>query len=216
MGSPDTRPVPGATGAGRVPMGGMIDIVLVDDHPAVLAGLVGLVELEPGMTCRATATSAADALEAVRETRAGVVIADYELPDTDGLTLCADLKSRRAPPGVVVYSAFARPRLLPAAAIAGADAMLDKAAPADELFGAVREVARGEARLPAPSPEVMQRCLVDLDPDDLPLFGMAVSGMAPREIAEVVGVDLGEARRRLRVLLGRLQPEARIDHADHR
>ena len=204
MGSPDTRPVPGATGAGRVPSAGMIDLVLVDDHPAVLAGLVGLVESEHGLACRATAGSAADALDAVRETRPHVVVADYDLPDTDGLTLCAELKSLPASPGVVVYSAFARPGLVPAAAIAGADAMLDKAAPGNELFEAVREVARGEGRLPRPRPEVMQRCLARLDADDLSLFGMAVNGISPDEIADVVGIDLDEARRRLRVLIARL------------
>jgi DNA-binding NarL/FixJ family response regulator len=183
----------------------MIDIVLVDDHPAVLAGLVRLVESEPGLACPGTATSAAGALDAVRETGAGVVVTDYELPDADGLMLCADLKSRAAAPGVIVYSAFARPRLLPAAAIAGADAMLDKGAPADDLFRVIREVARGEARLPDPPLEAMERCSAKVDPADMPLFGMAVNAVPLVDMAEVLGVDLTEARRRLRALLGRLR-----------
>jgi DNA-binding NarL/FixJ family response regulator len=183
----------------------MIDVVVVDDHPAVLAGLVGLVESEPGIACLAAVRSAADALDATRQTGAAVVVADYELRDGDGLTLCADLKSLPAPPGVIIYSAFARPRLLPAAAIAGADAMLDKAAPADQLFETIRRVAAGATRLPSPPPEVMERCFRKLNPDDVPLFGMAINGAPASEIAAVVGTDLEETRRRLRVLLGRLQ-----------
>jgi DNA-binding NarL/FixJ family response regulator len=209
VGSPDTRPAPDGTGVGRVPSEQVVDVVLVDDHPAVLAGLVGLVELEPGLACVATATSGAAALEAIRDARPRVVVVDYELPDTDGLTLCAELKSLPDPPGVVVYSAFASPSLLPAAAIAGADAMLDKADRPEELFRAVHGVARGAARLPAPPPQAMQHCFAVLDADDLPLFGMAVNGVPPAEIADVVGVDIDEVRRRLRVLLGRLQPKAR-------
>jgi CheY-like chemotaxis protein len=208
MGSPDTRPAPGATGAGRVPSEPVVDIVLVDDHPAVLAGLVGLVESERGLACRAAVTSAAAARRAIRDTSARVVVVDYELPDMDGLTLCADLKSLPDPPGVVVYSAFARPRLLPLAAIAGADAMLDKADPPEELFQAVRRAARGEARLPTQPPEAVQHCFVMLDADDLPLFGMAVNGVPPAEIAGVIGIDLDEVRRRLRALLGRLTPRS--------
>lgn len=183
----------------------VIELLLVDDHPAVLAGLAGLVELEDGLACRAVATSAAAAREAVLEQGADVVVTDYELPDANGLTLCAELKSLPAPPGVLIYSAFANPGLLPAAAVAGADAMVDKVAPADELFRSVRDVALGAARLPTPPPEVMERCMSRLNPDDVPLFGMAVNGTPVGEIAEVVGVELEETRRRLRALLGRLQ-----------
>lgn len=183
----------------------MIGVVLVDDHPAVLAGLVGLLESERGISCVAAVDSATVALDAARTSAATVVIADYELRDGDGLTLCAELKSLDPAPGVIVYSAFARPRLLPAAAIAGADAMLDKAVPADELFETIRAVARGTARLPTPPSEVMERCFRQLNPDEVPLFGMAVNGAPPTEIATVVGTDLDETRRRLRVLIGRLQ-----------
>jgi two-component system response regulator DevR len=186
----------------------MIHVVIVDDHPVVLAGLVGLIESEPGIACLAAVTSAADALDATRQTGAAVVVADYELRDGDGLTLCADLKSLPAPPGVIIYSAFARPRLLPAAAIAGADAMLDKGARADQLFEMIHTVARGAARLPSPPPEVMERCFRKLNPDDVPLFGMAVNGTPASEIAAVVGMDLEETRRRLRILLGRLQEQS--------
>jgi DNA-binding NarL/FixJ family response regulator len=209
MGSPDTRPAPGATGAGRVPSECVVDIVLVDDHPAVLAGLVGLVESEPGLACRAAATSGAAARDAIRDASARVVVVDYELPDMDGLTLCAELKSLPDPPGVVVYTAFARPRLLPLAAIAGADAMLDKADPPEELFRAVRRAARGDARLPAPPPQTMQHCFAMLEADDLPLFGMAVNGVPPAEIADVLGVETEEVQTRLRALLGRLTPAGR-------
>lgn len=185
----------------------MIGVVLVDDHPAVLAGLAALLESEPGISCIAAVDSAADALRVARSSAAAVVVADYELRDGDGLTLCAELKSLDSPPGVIVYSAFARPRLLPAAAIAGADAMLDKAAPADDLFETIRAAAVGAAQLPTPPPEVMERCFRKLNPDEVPLFGMAVNGAPLTEIATVAGTDVEETRKRLRVLLGRLQEQ---------
>jgi DNA-binding NarL/FixJ family response regulator len=194
----------------------MIDVVVVDDHPAVLAGLVALLESEPGIACVAAVTSAAEALTAVRDSGAAIVVADYELGQADGLTLCADLKSLATSPGVIIYSAFARPRLLPAAAIAGADAMLDKVGPADELFDTIRGVARGATRLPTPPPEVMERCFRNLDADEVPLFGMAVNGAPASEIAAVVGADLEEARRRLRVLLGRLQEQSQAPATSRR
>jgi hypothetical protein len=46
----------------------------------------------------------------------------------DGLALCWDAKWRDDPPTVLIYSAFARPRLAVAATLADADAILDKGA----------------------------------------------------------------------------------------
>ena len=183
----------------------IVEVVVVDDHPAVRTGLAGLLNSETGLACVAAAETAADGLEAARRHWPAVVMVDYHLPDGDGLTLCADLKASAAPPGVILYSAFATPRLLPAAAIAGIDAMVDKGLSTDELFAAVRNVAAGNARLPAAPPQVTERCLGRLDPADIALFGMAVNGTDSAEIAEVMRLDADETRRRLRALLGRLQ-----------
>jgi DNA-binding NarL/FixJ family response regulator len=193
----------------------VVEIVAVDDHPAVRAGLAGLIDAEPGLTCVATVGTAEDAIDVVRRNSPAVVVVDYDLPDSDGLTLCADLKSLRNAPGVVMYSAFATSRLLPAAAVARIDAIVDKAAPSGDLFSAVRHAAAGGARLPAAPPRVRERCLERLDPGDVALFGMAVNGTDPADIAEVLKLPRDETHRRLRALLGRLQerrsPEAALD-----
>lgn len=186
-------------------MSDVIEVVVVDDHPAVCAGLAELLDAEPGLTCVATARTAAGGIAAVREQRPEAVVVDYDLPDGDGLTFCADLKAAAGAPGVVLYSAFVAPRLLPAAAVAGIDAILDKAAPSEELFAAIRGAARGEGALPAAPLEVRERCLARLDSADIALFAMAVNGTHPGEIAAVMRLDSDETRRRLRVLLGRLQ-----------
>ncbi len=183
----------------------MIGVLVVDDHPAVRAGLADLLRSEPGFSCIAAAGSAEAGIAAARKTEPAVVLADYELPDRDGLTLCCELKALRKAPGVIVYSAFARLGLLPAAAVAGADAMLDKAAPADQLFDTIRIVARGEGRLPTPPPEVMERSFSLLDTEEIVLFGMAVNGAPPDEIAAVAGEHPDEIRRQLRALLARLR-----------
>jgi DNA-binding NarL/FixJ family response regulator len=183
----------------------VIGVLVVDDHPAIRAGLASLLRCEPGLVCVATAGSATDGIEAARRMEPAVVLADYELPDYDGLVLCSELKTLRKAPGVIVYSAFARPRLLPAAAVAGVDAMLDKGAPADELFETIRAVARGAGRLPSPPPEVMERSFALLDTEEIVLFGMAVNGAPPDEIAAVAGTDPDDTRRQLRALLARLQ-----------
>jgi hypothetical protein len=65
--------------------------------------------------------------------------------------------------------------------------------------------ARGSSMLPAPSPEVVERCIAELDPVDVPLFGMAINGTPLVEIAAVAGADVPVIRTRVRALIGRLQ-----------
>ena len=194
----------------------MIRVLVVDDHPAVRAGLFSLVRSEPGFVAVGAAANAAGGLDEAGRTRPDVVLLDYDLPDRDGLLLCCDLKALPNPPGVIVYSAFARPRLAPAASVAGADAMVDKGALPGELFETLRRVARGVAEPLSAPPAVIERCLARLRPDDVPLFGMAINGTPTHEIAAVSGDDIATTRSRLRTLVRRLQAtDEAASFADH-
>ena len=183
----------------------MIRVLVVDDHPAVRVGLAGLLRSEPGIGPVAAVASAEEALAEAARSGPDVALLDFDLPDRDGLLLCCDLKALEKPPRVVLYSAFARPRLAPAALVAGVDAMLDKGAAPDELFETLRKVVRGTVEPLSAPPELLGRCAEDLPPDDISLFGMAVNGTPPAEIAAMTGADLASTYSRLRALIKRLQ-----------
>jgi DNA-binding NarL/FixJ family response regulator len=193
----------------------MIRVLVVDDHPAVRAGLVNLLRLEPGLVPLPAVPSAAAALEQSGRERPDVVVLDYNLPDCDGLVLCCDLKALPDPPRVVVYSAFARPGLTPVAAVAGADAILDKGTPPELLFETVRRVVGGIAEPLTAPPEAIQRLVSELDPADVSLFGLAFNGVPAAEIASLERAELSETRSRLRALVSRLgRSEAAVVSAD--
>lgn len=186
----------------------MIRTLIVDDHAAVRAGLMSILRREPGLVPLGAAGTAADALREARQLEPHVALIDYQLPDGDGLTLCRDLKRLPTPPRVVVYSAFARPALAVAAKLAGADGMLDKGVEVDDLFDTVRAVGRGETALPPLAPEMIARCTARLDPDDVSIFGMVMSGTPTGDIASVMAIDEQRVEERLRTMLGDLLSEA--------
>jgi DNA-binding NarL/FixJ family response regulator len=163
-------------------------VLLVDDHPAVRAGLISLLRREPGLVVVGTADHAAEAVIKIRVTWPDVVLVDYQLPDEDGLVLCQRLKSLPDPPAVLVYSAYADGSLAVAAQVAGAQGFLNKAAPVDELVDALRIVARGGTFLPPRSPAAMEEVGASLDEDDLPILGMIVNGTTRGEICEVLNM----------------------------
>jgi DNA-binding NarL/FixJ family response regulator len=121
---------------------------VLDDHPAVLRGLQRLAEREPGLRPVAFAETGEALRRALDGEPADVVVVDYDLDRGDGLAVCLQLKERRPPPRVVVYSAYAGPALAVAARAAGADGMVAKSEPVAQLLACVRRVAQGETVFP--------------------------------------------------------------------
>ena len=183
----------------------MIRVAIVDDHHAVRLGLRVAIQSEPGLVPAGVAATAAELAPVLYRTRPDVVLLDYNLPDTDGLTLCRHIKSQVPTPGVILYSAFADDSMTVPAIVAGADGILNKGVPARELFEAIREVARGGDALPAISTEMLEVASMTLDDDDLPILGMLIDRTPPGDIAETLRLELPVLRRRIERMLGRLQ-----------
>jgi DNA-binding NarL/FixJ family response regulator len=187
----------------------LIEVLVVDDHPAVRVGLVVLLRSEPGIVPIATAAGMQDAIERAQQTRPDVALVDYDLGDGDGLALCYQLKADAGPPGVLIYSAFARDGLSLAARAAGADGLLDKGAPPDDLFGAIRALAG--RRLP-PLAVTRDQLVVGarrLQSDDLPILGMLLDRAPRAEIAAVLRLTQPQLDRRVHGMLARLATPAR-------
>jgi DNA-binding NarL/FixJ family response regulator len=181
-----------------------MDIVLVDDHPAVRAGLRGLVEDEDGLRVAATAATAREGFEAIADTQPDVALVDLHLPDDDGLSLCLRTRTLPQPPRVIIYSAFADEGLAVRAVIAGAEGVLDKATVPRQLLGALREGA------PAALDARALRALGErLDAADLPILGMLSHGVGPREIAVTLGLAPQWLEARRWAMLSRLGEASR-------
>ena len=187
----------------------VVRALIVDDHPAVRKGVVAALRSEPGLVPLASAGGMRAALAEAERSRPDLALVDYQLSDGDGLTLCHELKLLVPPPAVVIYSAFARRELALPATVAGADGMVDKGASLEDLFDAIRTVARGGKALPALQAEAVDRTLGQLDPEDLPIVGMRIEGATLPEIASVLQLEERELHRRLTALLGRLAGSVR-------
>jgi DNA-binding NarL/FixJ family response regulator len=191
----------------------MIRVAALDDHPAVLAGLQRLIERVDGLTVVAAAQDADTLVGQLEHVRADVVVLDYQLPRGDGLAVCQRLKERSRPPAAVIYSAYAGPALAIAARIAGADALIDKRAPATDLVDAIRSVAAGNPAMPAVSPEAHAAAIERVDPEDVPVAAMALAGTSHHGIAEALATDRRDVSRRIRRIVGRLGSRPRSDFA---
>jgi DNA-binding NarL/FixJ family response regulator len=182
-----------------------IRVLVVDDHPAIRAGLEGLLTGERGFDCVATLAETDRLLEAVGDIRPDVVVLDYALGGDDGLTTCFRVKQQKSPPAVVLYSAYVDHVFTVPAAIAQADATVSKNAPVGELLGAIRDVASGGLRRATLDHELIEAASARLLTDDLPIAAMLLSATPVVEIADIVDIPVTEVRRRALRIIGRLQ-----------
>jgi DNA-binding NarL/FixJ family response regulator len=181
-----------------------MDIVLVDDHPAVRAGLRGLIEDEDGMRVSASAGTAREGFEAIADTQPALALIDLHLPDDDGLSLCLRTRTLPAPARVIIYSAFADAGLAVRARIAGAEGVMPKATPPRVLLDALRDGAPS-----ALDARALRAVGERLDPGDLPILGMLAHGVGAREVEITLGLEPAWLEARRWAMLARLGPNAR-------
>lgn len=187
----------------------MLYVAILDDHPAVLAGLRRLIDAQPDLAVVAAAPTAAELATRLDGARADVLVVDYDLARGDGLAHCRRIKNRRHPPAVVIYSAYASTALTLAARAAQANAVVDKAEPVSTLLTTIRRVGDGETVMPAIPPDAHKAAVERIDDADLPVLAMLLDGEPLEAIAKALRMDTGEIAWRAQRIIGRLRPRFR-------
>jgi len=184
----------------------MIRVLVVDDHPALRAGLHTVLDSEPGIVFAGqSAGDEATFWPELERARAGLVLLDYHLPHSDGLQLCYRIKQRDPAPRVLVYSAYANPTLALPARLARADGLVDKGTGAHDLFEAIRLVNGGKLLLPPISRTVLEEAYEKIDEAQRPLMGMLLDGCPDHEAAQTLGLEVSDVRHAAQEMLSRLR-----------
>jgi DNA-binding NarL/FixJ family response regulator len=186
-----------------------VSVLVVDDHPALRAGLKQLLDQEPGYLLLGTVSSEAELAIALQRRRPDVVVMDYALTRGDGLSACFRLKQHQRPPGVVLYSAYVDDVFAVPATLAQADAIVSKNDPVEVLLTAIKAVAAGESTMPSPDPEAIEAASSRLRTEDLPILGMLFAGIRVDEIAGTLDVEPREVRSRALRIIGEMQAQDR-------
>lgn len=128
-------------------------VLLVDDHPLMRAGLALLFDQEPDLQVVAEVSCANDAIEVVKRTPVDVAIIDVLLPTMSGISLAAQLLELRPEIKVLALSALDEPIMVATMLRAGATGYACKSQPPTEIKEAVRVVLGGQRYLPPRVPE---------------------------------------------------------------
>lgn len=175
----------------------MIRLLIVDDHPIVRAGLVGLLEDEPELEIVGEAADGEEAVLLAASTRPDVVLMDLRMPRVDGVAATARIVAEEAgapTPRVLILTTYESDDQIIAAIEAGAAGYLLKAAPRDEIVAGIRSVAAGQSAL---SPQVAIRLVertrkprttTPLSPRETEVLRLVAEGRANKQIAGALGI----------------------------
>jgi DNA-binding NarL/FixJ family response regulator len=193
---------PGRHGSGPV---ARTRLLVVDDHPAVRAGLTELLAGEADFELVDVVETAEAAMQVAEREAIDVAIVDYQLGGRNGLWLSRKLKRLSRPPAVVIYSAYADGVLAAAAVVAEADAIVSKGKLGSELCEVVRGVLTGRRHLPPLPARLAESLRGRLDHQQQAIFGLLLAGIAPAEISATLGISLADLESRLWLMLRRLE-----------
>jgi DNA-binding NarL/FixJ family response regulator len=167
----------------------VITVLVADDQPLARAGFRTILGAAPGIAVVGEAVDGEEAVEQARRLRPEVVLMDIQMPKVDGIEATRRLPGQK----VIVLTTFGLDDYIVEALRAGAAGFLLKDAPVEELVGAVRAVAAGDAQL---SPAVTRRLLDRVAgrlPSPVRAESDAVRSLTPRELEILVMLAAGRS-----------------------
>ena len=188
-------------------------LLVADDHPVVLEGLVALINRQSDMRVVSQARNGSDAVEAFFAQRPDVALLDLRMPVMDGVEAISAICEKDPAARFIVVTIYQSEEDIYRALRAGAQGILLKDAPAEEIVECIHAVAQGKTWIP---PEVgaklAKRVTVrELTPREMEVMHAVSKGKSNKEIG--VALDISEATVKVHVthILEKLQASGRTE-----
>ena len=195
-----------------------MNLVLVDDHPFMLAGLEQLLRAEPDFDILATCATVEEGWDAVAKYQPDVLILDLTLGEDDGLSLLRRL-APAVRPAVVILTASEDENIWLNAARLGARGIVLKATAPRVLEDCLRAVHRGERWLNVGGVDLSARLAQreaaeaelehSLTPRELEVVRLVALGAENQEISDRLSITLGTVKIHLHHVYDKLQLSGR-------
>ncbi|MDR0193183.1 response regulator transcription factor [Pseudomonas yamanorum] len=195
------------------------NLLLVDDHSLIRAGVRALVMDIPGYAVIGEASDGAQLLERFDALQPDIVLLDLSMKHTGGLDALKDLKRAYPKSKVLILSMHTDPELIMCALESGAHGYLLKDTTANELEHALLALRNNERYLsPAIAHTVINQALIrnqaqanppphshNLTARQLEILRLIVRGKSTREIAHGLGLSIKTVEAHRSQIMKRLQ-----------
>ncbi|MDJ1135498.1 response regulator [Streptomyces iconiensis] len=203
-----------------------IRVFLLDDHEVVRRGLADLLGVEDDIEVVGEAATAAQALTRVPALRPHVAVLDVRLRESDGITVCRELRSELPSLACLMLTSFDEEDALLDSIMAGAAGYVLKQIEGADLVDAIRTVASGKSMLDPSAAGVLMRSLraepeepeqdpklASLSPRERDILRLIGDGLTNREIGKRLYLSEKTVKNNISRLLGKLGVQRRVQAA---
>jgi two-component system, NarL family, nitrate/nitrite response regulator NarL len=198
-----------------------IRLILADDHPIVLDGLLTLFQFEPDIEVVARCSNGTEALAAVRKHSPDVLILDLLMAGNEDLAVMRTLLQEELSTRVVLLTAQIRPEQMAEAARLGVRGVLLKEMAPSLIVRCVRKVHAGGRWLETQSfgaafDHLLEREATSretmrlLTPREIDLVRLVAKGLRNAEIAERLFISEGTVKVHLHNIYQKLNVDRRM------
>lgn len=192
-----------------------IRILIVDDHPVVLAGLVSMLGTQSDIEVVGTAQSGEDAINILTHTTADLVLLDLRMPGMGGIDTLQAFRRAKVNARTIVLTSFETDENIYGAVQAGAQGYLLKDTPQASMVQAIRAVHAGRRYLP---PNIAARLAerimrTSLTSRELEVLNMLARGLTNKEIGTVLQISSNTVRNHVNSIIEKLEVSDRTEAA---
>jgi DNA-binding NarL/FixJ family response regulator len=177
-------------------------VLMVDDHPVILAGLKALVEADPDFQVVGEARDGRTALRLAKQLLPDIVVLDISMPEMNGIDVANALLGERPECRVLVLTVHEDRAYLRQLVAAGVSGYLLKRSASDELVRALRAVASGGmyldpaiagkavGRVARSSPNHQPGQAADLSERETDVLRLVASGHSNKEVSTRLNISV--------------------------
>jgi DNA-binding NarL/FixJ family response regulator len=194
----------------------VIRVMVVDDHPIVRQGLVGVLEDEADLEVVGAFGSAREAIGHVQRLQPDVVLLDLEMPELDGVEAIPLLLREKESLAILVFTAYDTEERVLGALRGGAKGYLLKGASSDEIARAVRQVHGGGSYLePRVASRVIaqvqtpRRATTSLSEREREVLRLVAEGQPTKQVARSLGITERTVKFHVNSIFHKLGAESR-------
>ena len=169
----------------------MTDLLIVDDHEIVRAGIKRLVENTPNLNIVADLGSGEEAYQFLHKNTVDLIIMDVSMPGKGGIETTNQIKKRYPKIKILMLSMHDNAMIIEKAMKAGADGYILKNDLSDDLLNAIEKVMNNETIISASVDvdEFKDSLIKDLNNKEFEIFKSLASGEDLLSIAEKLNIS---------------------------
>jgi DNA-binding NarL/FixJ family response regulator len=202
-----------------------VSIVVADDHPIVLGGLVTLLKQDKSLHLVATCANGREALDAIRTLKPDLALLDFNMPRLSGLQVLEALIAEQLPTRVCFLAASLGDKEIVAVVNRGAFGIILKESAPDTLIAALHAIATGQkwlsgalvngasARLRELQAEIT-RVSAALSPREIEIMLKVAEGWSNKEVGRQLKISEGTVKMHLHSIYQKIDVSNRTSLAN--